>query len=575
MPDEQLLRRPATELAALVRAGEVRAAELTELALERIEALDPALGAFVDVDADGALAAAAAAIAPGDRRPLAGVPVAVKGNRAVTGLRLTSGASLPGDARAAHDHNVVRRLRAAGAVVVGTTTMPEYGILPVTEGRRFGPTRNPWDTTRTPGGSSGGSAAAVAGGMVPFAHGNDGGGSIRIPAACCGLVGLKPQRGRISHAPEIGEQFLSQDGVLTRTVAETAALLDVLAGPEPGDSSWAPPPPEAFAASAAREPGRLRIAVTCAPSLEDVPVAPACADAVREAALLLERLGHDVVEADPPWGEPGLLELFGALFGPAVASSVAAAAALAGRAPREEDMEPLSWWVWTRARALDSVSAAIAAVRLQAVAQARRDVGAATSTRSSARRSPRSPCRSARSIPAVPIRRRRSPAAPPSRPSRRSPTSPAHPRSRSRSEPIRAGSRSRIQLIGPPAGEGLAARARSPAGGRGAPAGRARTIGRSQPDRSRRPPMAYVIAEPCIGTKDNSCVEVCPVDCIHPTPDEPDYDKVDQLYIDPEECIDCDACVEACPVDACFAEDQLPSEWAGYSQINSEYFSSR
>jgi amidase len=368
MADAQLLTRAAGELAALVRAGEVRAAELVELSLERIGAVDGTLGAFIDVDADGARAAAAA-IEPGDARPLAGVPVAVKGNRAVTGLRLTSGAALPGDARAAHDHNVVRRLRAAGAVVMGTTALPEYGILPVTEGRRFGPTRNPWDPARTPGGSSGGSAAAVASGMVPFAHGNDGGGSLRIPAACCGLVGLKPQRGRISHAPEIGEQFLSQDGVLTRTVAETALLLDVLAGPEPGDSSWAPPPPERFATAASRVPGRLRIAFTCTPSLEDVAVAPACVDAVHAAALRLEGLGHDVEDAEPPWREPGLLGAFAALFGPAVASSIAAAAAVAGRAPREDDMEPLSWWVWTRAKELDSVSAAIAAVRMQALAR--------------------------------------------------------------------------------------------------------------------------------------------------------------------------------------------------------------
>ncbi len=156
----------------------------------------------------------------------------------------------------------MRRLRAAGFVFVGTTALPEWGILPVTEPRRGGPARNPWDLDRTPGGSSGGSAAAVAAGMVPIAHGNDGGGSLRIPAACCGLVGLKPSRGRVSLAPDAGESFLLQDGVLTRTVRETALLLDILAGPEPGDSSWAPPPPEPFARTAAREPGRLRIGLT-------------------------------------------------------------------------------------------------------------------------------------------------------------------------------------------------------------------------------------------------------------------------------------------------------------------------
>ena len=369
MSDADLLLRPATELAGLVRDGELTATELTDLALERIAALDPVLGAFVDVDAEGARATAAD-ISPGDQRPLAGVPIAVKGNTAVAGLRLTCGAALMGDARAAHDHNVVRRLRVAGAVIVGTTALPEYGILPVTEGRRLGPTRNPWDTERTPGGSSGGSAAAVAAGMVPLAHGNDGGGSLRIPASCCGLVGLKPQRGRISHAPELGEQFLGQDGVLTRTVEETAQLLDVLAGPEPGDSSWAPPPPETFAASASREPGRLRIALTCMPSLEDVAVDPACVAAVRDTGLLLDKLGHDVVEADPPWRGERLLDAFAALFGPAVSAQIAAAAKLAGREPREDDMEALSWWVWQRARALDSVQAVLAAVGMQRLARA-------------------------------------------------------------------------------------------------------------------------------------------------------------------------------------------------------------
>ena len=369
MAGGDLLLRPASELAALVRDGELAAVELTELALARIADLDRGIGAFVDVDAERALRAAAA-IRPGDPRPLAGVPVAVKANRAVAGLRLTCGAALMGDARPTHDHNVVRRLRAAGAVVVGTTAMPEYGISPVTEGRRHGATRNPWDPARTPGGSSGGSAAAVASGMVPLAHGNDGGGSLRIPASCCGLVGLKPQRGRVSHAPELGEQFLVQDGVLTRTVAATAQLLDVLAGPEPGDSSWAPPPPEPFAVSASREPARLRIALTYAPSLQGAPVAAACSAAVRETGLLLERLGHEVREADPPWGGEGLLDTFTALFGPAVSSQIAAAGALAGREPREDDMEPLSWWVWRRSRELDSVSANLAAVRLQRLARA-------------------------------------------------------------------------------------------------------------------------------------------------------------------------------------------------------------
>ncbi len=369
MTAADLMARPAAELAGLVRAGELSAGELVDAALERIAALQPKVNAFVDVDERGARAAAAA-IGPGDERPFAGVPIAIKNNRAVSGLRLTTGAALSGDFRPRSDHNVTRRLRAAGFVITGTTTLPEWGILPVTEGRRFGPTRNPWDPSRTPGGSSGGSAAAVAAAMVPLAHGNDGGGSLRIPAACCGLVGLKPQRGRISLAPDVGEQFLVVDGVLTRTVRETAQLLDVLSGPELGDASWAPPPPEPFAAAALREPGRLRIGVTTLMPLLEADLHPACARAAHDAARLLEGLGHDVEEVEPPWRQPGLLELFTHAFGPAVCSSMAGAAMLHGRAPREADMEPLSWAVWTRCNEITSVQAAVAMYRLQALGRA-------------------------------------------------------------------------------------------------------------------------------------------------------------------------------------------------------------
>ncbi len=250
MSQDDLMFRGATELADMVRSGEISARELVANSLDRIEELNPSLNAFVQVDAERALQAAGE-VGPGDERPFAGVPIAIKNNRAVEGLRLTYGCSLMADNVSDYDHNIVRRLKQAGFVIVGTTTLPEYGILPVSEARLFGPTRNPWDLQRTPGGSSGGAAAAVASGMVPVAHGNDGGGSIRIPAACCGLVGLKPARGRISPAPDLGDSPLTIDGMLTRTVADTAAILDVLAGYETGDATWAPPPSEPFAAAAA------------------------------------------------------------------------------------------------------------------------------------------------------------------------------------------------------------------------------------------------------------------------------------------------------------------------------------
>src|SRR6185312_6388980 len=192
--DSDLMFRPATELAAMVRSGEVSSRELVEISLARIEELNPKLNAFVEIDGERALATADR-IGTGDERPFAGVPMAIKNNRPVERLKATIGCSLLADHVASHDCNITRRFKDAGFVIVGTTTLPEYGILPVSEARLFGPTRNPWDLERTPGGSSGGSSAAVASGMVPVAHGNDGGGSIRIPAACCGLVGLKPARG--------------------------------------------------------------------------------------------------------------------------------------------------------------------------------------------------------------------------------------------------------------------------------------------------------------------------------------------------------------------------------------------
>ncbi len=364
--------RPVSELAALVRSGELTALELVEASLSRIDAMQPQVNAFVDVDHDGARAAAAA-IEAGDARPFAGVPIAIKNNRAVRGLRLTSGAELMGDLRPRHDHNVTRRLRGAGFVVVGTTTLPEWGILPITESRRFGATRNPWDPARTPGGSSGGSAAAVAAAMVPIAHGNDGGGSLRIPAACCGLVGLKPQRGRISLAPDAGEQFLVQDGVLTRTVRESALLLDVLAGPELGDASWAPPPPEPFARAAERglesRPPRLRIGVTTFMPLLEAELDAGCERAARDAAALLASLGHDVEEVQPPWRQPGLLDLFTHAFGPAICSSIAAAGQRAGHEPTADDMEPLSWSLWQTTKQIDALQAELARYRLQAFAR--------------------------------------------------------------------------------------------------------------------------------------------------------------------------------------------------------------
>jgi amidase len=337
--------RPAAELAALVRGGELSARELVEESLRRIDALQPDLNAFVHVDPEGALETAEA-VKPGDERPFAGVPIAVKDTSPVAGMPFTLASDIFGDFVPEHDAFLVRRLREAGFVIVGKTNLPEFGIVPVTEPRRFGPTRNPWDRERTPGGSSGGAAAAVAAGMVPLAHGSDGGGSIRIPAACCGLVGLKPARGRISRGPEQGDDFLVQDGVLSHTVAETAELLDVLAGYETGDATWAPPPAQPFASAARREPGRLRIGFTIESPIES-ELDPVCERAVRDAAELLEGLGHEVEEIPSvPWSGEDLLRVFTLVFSTPVAAGAFFGGMVTRREPTEELLEPLSWTIW-------------------------------------------------------------------------------------------------------------------------------------------------------------------------------------------------------------------------------------
>lgn len=368
MSDGDLMFRSAVELAGMIRGGEVSARELVELSLERIEELNPALNAFVQVDAERALATADT-VRPGDERPFAGVPVAIKNNRPAEGLRLTYGCRLMAENECDYDHNVTRRLKDAGFIVVGTTTLPEYGILPVSEARIFGPTRNPWDLGHTPGGSSGGAAAAVAGGMLPVAHGNDGGGSIRLPAACCGLVGLKPARGRVSSAPELGDSPLVADGMLTRSVADTAAILDVLAGYEPGDATWATPPPEPFARLAEQHPVRLRIAATTLPPISDATLDPTCGQAVADAAELLRSLGHTVEEVDPPWQVDGLSEMFGVVFSNHIALSIAYSGVVAGREPAASDMEPMSWAIFSMIKQLGAIDGLGAAVQLQAFAR--------------------------------------------------------------------------------------------------------------------------------------------------------------------------------------------------------------
>ena len=253
---------PATEQARLVREGHVSSVELAELYLERIARIDPELNSFVTVRGEEALDDARAADAARDAAPFRGVPIAIKDLTATAGIRTTYSSRAFADNIPDFDTAVVRRLREAGFVILGKTNTPEFGTVAFTESELNGATRNPWNPERTPGGSSGGAAAALAAGLVPLAHGTDGGGSIRIPASCCGVFGLKPSRGRVSTAPFSSLEGLSTSGPITRSVADAAALLDVLAGYEPGDPWWAPPPERPFAEEPGAPVGRLRIAVT-------------------------------------------------------------------------------------------------------------------------------------------------------------------------------------------------------------------------------------------------------------------------------------------------------------------------
>jgi amidase len=292
--------------AELIRARELSPRELVDVYLERIERIDPGLNSFRVVLAERARAEADQAgsrVAAGDERPLLGVPVAVKDNMDLAGEVTTHGSAGHGGP-ADRDSEHVRRLREAGAIVIGKTHLPELAIFPWTESEAWGKTRNPWNRDRSTGGSSGGSGAAVAAGLVGAASASDGGGSIRIPASCCGLVGLKPQRGRVSLMPDPEHWHgLSVAGCVSRRTIDTALWLDAVAGPAEGDRDAARAPEGSFVDAARRGPGRLRVAVSTKPSVQPNKVHEAVERAVRETAEALRSLGHDVADRDPRYGE--------------------------------------------------------------------------------------------------------------------------------------------------------------------------------------------------------------------------------------------------------------------------------
>ena len=337
-------------LAALVAKGEVSPAELAEAAIERAERHNGTLNAIVYKAYDEARAAAAGDLPAG---PFRGVPFLIKDlGMAVAGWPRSSGSRFTHNAVDEADGSLVARYRASGAILLGKTNTPEFGLEPVTEPEMFGPTLNPWNVARTPGGSSGGAASAVAAGLVPAAHASDGGGSIRIPASCCGLFGLKPSRGRVSFAPaDEGWGGFSAQHAVTRTVRDSAALLDIACRPAPGDPYWLDPPASPFATEVGREPGILRIGFTtaalCAEALD-----PSCAQAVRDAASLCASLGHHVEEATLPGNPERLPAVTGAIVAASVAAALEGEAAQRGRAIEEGEIEAFTWSLYQRGRAV-------------------------------------------------------------------------------------------------------------------------------------------------------------------------------------------------------------------------------
>jgi len=345
--DDDLAVLDATGQAALVRDGVATPRELVDAALARVDAVNPQLNAVIHRRDERARAEADAGPPAG---PFRGVPIMVKdldGTLADEPLHL--GNRLLRDLEHVPDHDsyLFARLRAAGCVIVGKTNTPELGLLPTAESHAHGPTHNPWNLARSTGGSSGGSAAAVASGMVPVAHAGDGGGSIRIPASACGLFGLKPSRGRVSLGPDEGEAWagLVARHVVTRTVRDSAAVLDVIAGAIPGDPYSAPPPARPFLAEVGTEPGPLRIGMMSVGSPAGlVEVDAACTDAAHDAGVLLESLGHHVEPAYPePLDDLALLVHFTTVLAASTAYDLRKLAATTGRELTADDVEPLTW----------------------------------------------------------------------------------------------------------------------------------------------------------------------------------------------------------------------------------------
>ena len=362
---EEYRRHDAVGLAELLARGEVSAAELRDAAAARMAEVNPKINA-VTQDLTGRAASESAA-----EGPFAGVPFLLKDlGASLAGVRTTRGSRLYADAVAEADSALVRLFKAAGLSFIGKTNTPEFGLWPVTESELLGPCRNPWDLSRTSGGSSGGAAAAVAAGITPAAHASDGGGSIRIPASCCGLFGMKPSRGRVSFAPA-GEGWAgaSINHAVTRSVRDSAALLDAVCAPQPGDPYFLAPPARPFAESVRREPGRLRIAFIRG-AVNGAAIDPECEAAVVETARLCESLGHDVEEAKVPGDVSAMQAAAGVVIAASVAADLDAVAERRGRPIGEGEVEALTMSAYRRGQKVMGAAYARAIAALHAYGRA-------------------------------------------------------------------------------------------------------------------------------------------------------------------------------------------------------------
>jgi amidase len=373
MPDAFL---DATAQAELVRNGDATPAELVDEAINRIEKLNGELNAVIHPLFDKAREQARGPLPDG---PFRGVPLVLKDLLAsVEGDPIHEGMAFLKNAnwRADQTDALAQKYLDAGFIVVGRTNTPELGLVPTTEPLAYGPTCNPWDTSRTTGGSSGGSAAAVASGMVAVGHANDGGGSIRIPASCCGLVGLKPSRGRTSLMPDFSilDDLLTAELCVTRTVRDTAAVLDAVSGAALGDTVAAPPPARPYVQEVGADPGKLRIGMLVHNPLDTGEIHPDCVKAARDAATLLESLGHTVEEAFPAnLADPAIVNHFTALWASNLVYNIRYWEKKIGREITPDDVEPLTWTLTELGKTIsapDYIEAEHAAIELGRGAEA-------------------------------------------------------------------------------------------------------------------------------------------------------------------------------------------------------------